>query len=676
LATVVRIDLRATASGPHAMDAAAMDADTLIGLQDDAVRGRLPGPPAAGGRRRVVDVGRVLVLDDTAAFAGHAAAYQHLLLAHTIARLLCVVAGDPAEPTAIDLPPKVAAAKNAAVLWVGYPRGVGWDLEMTTTTRLVEGGTDPDGTGTLNDLAETLADPDVYDSVFGAITGMEENIAAPAVLPVLRWPALDLLRLEEEQVAGVDPLGEDPVLGPDVEQLLRDLWSYGPAVARCERLLAEAEFAVRRLPRFPGIGGRRARRAVTAFAAACAALGPAGPHWAHALAEVKDAADRLGELKQSLSLRHPVVVGVPLIMLSTGAGVVTAYGAGPGTQAPVMDAASAVVAAVVLAATAIPWWRYVTRRWISLLRLAQVRNSLEGLPAAIARDGVAMLSTAAERWYHEQRRNLVSWWWATRRAMRARLFGEVAELIRLVSPGVSGGPAPIAVQENGAAAVAADPAARVPATIADMVRLLAVGTQDRDFLQLTGVRQLPLLDGTPLGAKLVRFAPAAARQVLTDAVTERTPVAEIAWMADGESVGVLRLVPLRRGVVRGKGTAAPTAETVLAITMTGDQDGAAALTNWLSGNDKLEGRVTPSAYADDPIRVRLPSDGRIVAAASAVGDVLDCIRDADEQAEVTFTQQDDPTLTATVTATEARAASTEQEAGELTGRVLTALDLA
>ena len=49
--TVIRLDLRAGASGPHAVEADEIGPDTLTGVQQQAVR-RLPAPPADGGRRR------------------------------------------------------------------------------------------------------------------------------------------------------------------------------------------------------------------------------------------------------------------------------------------------------------------------------------------------------------------------------------------------------------------------------------------------------------------------------------------------------------------------------------------------------------------------------------------------------------------------------------------------
>ncbi len=99
-----------------------------------------------------------------------------------------------------------------------------------------------------------------------------------------------------------------------------------------------------------------------------------------------------------------------------------------------------------------------------------------------------------------------------------------------------------------------------------------------DFLQFNAPRQLPLLDGTPQAARLVRFAPATARQALTEAVADGVAVNDVAWTASGETVGVIRLVPVRPGLLRANGTSAASAETVIAIEVTCGGDHAASVT--------------------------------------------------------------------------------------------------
>ncbi len=727
LAAVIRIDLRAAAAGSDAVDAQTFGADTLIDTQRHAVEGHYTGPAEQGSHQRFIDVGRVLVIDDAATFARHAPAYQHLVVAPTIGKLLCLTVGAPADPTAIDLP-KAATSRNAAVLWVGDPRGVAWHLGLTTTTKLAEGGADPDGSGTLAELADTLAEPPVFDRVFGAISELDGHVAAAALLPAVRWPALDLMRLAEEQVAGGGPAGIVEVLDPDLRQLLIDLWSYAPAVARCERLLTEAEEATRRLPRVPGIGGRRAWRAVTEAGQACAELGPAGSPWA----DVRfpgTMATKLREPEQAASMWHPAAL-LPLLALGCGlvalvppwgvalaawavvlaaaallsaalpglghslpsrraaalVAAATTVGATAGAAAaatahalnhlgipPVAaDAASAAVGAAVLIATAFTWWHRATRRWIDGLPLDEARTVLKGIPLAIANRGVMVLSEAADSWYRAQQRRLVTWWFSARRTMRVRILGEVAELFKLPKP--AGPPPPetteAAAEDGAAVAATEDLAATVQAITGSAAQLLASTAADEDFRQLTAPEQLPLLDGTPQTARLVVFAPAAAQEALTDAVAEGVLTNDVAWTATGENVGVIRLVPVRPGLLRSNGVGAASAETVIAIDVSGGGGHAAgALTEWLRTDDELDGRVTPPGSDGGPIIVQLPNTA---VARTLAKEITDWLRRSDDTTEVTFTGTDG--RIAIVNATEVKIAS-EREVDAIVTRTVSSLNL-
>jgi hypothetical protein len=89
---VIRIDLRTSATGPDAVEADSFGPDTLVTIQRGAVNGAVG---STDPQSRFVDVGRILVVDDTATFAKHAAAYQHLVAAPTVGQLLCLVVGVP-----------------------------------------------------------------------------------------------------------------------------------------------------------------------------------------------------------------------------------------------------------------------------------------------------------------------------------------------------------------------------------------------------------------------------------------------------------------------------------------------------------------------------------------------------------------------------------------------------
>jgi len=186
---VFRIDLRTAATGPDAVDADSIDGDTLETLQR-----RGPGRDGPNGHVtrewRIVDIERLLVVDDAAAFSRHADAYQHLIQAPTFGRMLCLVVGPPTEPPFLDLPQAVVSAR-APVLWVGDPRGVGWRVGRSSTTRLAFNEADPDGAMTVADLIDSLTSQEVFDQMAEAIDGLPGRIAVPALLPWVRWPVDD-----------------------------------------------------------------------------------------------------------------------------------------------------------------------------------------------------------------------------------------------------------------------------------------------------------------------------------------------------------------------------------------------------------------------------------------------------------------------------------------------------
>ena len=555
-AVVIRVDLRASAVGPEAVEADSFGPDTLVGIQRGAVNGGGDaygtGDDGTGDHGRFVDVGRVLVIDDTATFAKHAPAYQHLVAAPTIGQLLCLVVGAPverasteplpgepvlAEP-AIDLP-TAATSTNAAVLWVGDLRGAGWRLGMLTTTRLAIGHpADPDGTATLVDLTDTLTDHQVFDRVFGAISELSGHVAAPATLPAVRWPAL--------RPTGVPPMPIKTVVVPQDPR---------PA------------------PMCP------LRAGLLALGCALIAL---IPPWEIALA-------------------------VWVVVLTVAALVDPArpWGSRPSYHAALVTAVTTVGAAAgaVAAATADPLGHL-------------------GVPPVAAESGSAALGATA----------LIAatfiWWSGVRRARRERTRSKVSDL-----PPVEVGP-PRQPED--------DLAAEYRAVIAAACRTISAGAEDEDFLQLNAPEQLPLLAGAPQQARLVAFAPEAARETIMESMAEDvvgTAVAgnEVEWTVSGDRVGIIRLVPVRPGMLRTSGVSAAPAKTVVAIDVTGGGNRAReVLAKWLH-DDELDTRVTA---ADDggPIAVWLPDRS---AAITLTKGITDWLRDWDDETAVRFTRPDD-----------------------------------
>jgi len=185
-AAVFRIDLRAAATGPNAVDAGSVDEGTLEALQRHSPDNTEPNSDVTRGWR-IIDIERLLVVDDAAGFAGHADAYQRLVEAPTFGRMLCLVVGPPADPPFLD-PPAALHSARAPVLWVGDPRGVGWRVGRSRTTRLAFNEADPDGAMTVADLIDSLTSHEVFDQTAKAIDGLPGRTAVPALLPWTRWP--------------------------------------------------------------------------------------------------------------------------------------------------------------------------------------------------------------------------------------------------------------------------------------------------------------------------------------------------------------------------------------------------------------------------------------------------------------------------------------------------------
>ena len=183
--TVILIDLRASATGPGATDPAAIGEGTLEERQR-ALAATIPNGHVAG-QWRLIDIERVLVVDDADAFSAHAEAYQHLTQAPTFGRMLCLMVGNPKAAPSLAIPRAVDAGR-AAVLWVGDPRGVGWRIGRSRTTRLAFNDADPDGALTLAHLIEVLSRHEVFDHVADALSGLPYRLGVAALLPWARWP--------------------------------------------------------------------------------------------------------------------------------------------------------------------------------------------------------------------------------------------------------------------------------------------------------------------------------------------------------------------------------------------------------------------------------------------------------------------------------------------------------
>lgn len=182
---VILIDLRASATGPGATDPATIGEGTLEERQRALAATILGGHLA--GQWRLIDIERVLVVDDADAFSDHAGAYEHLTQAPTFGRMLCLVVGNPKAAPSLAIP-RTVDANRTAVLWVGDPRGVGWRIGRSRTTRLAFNEADPDGTLTLAHLVEALSRHEVFDHVADALGGLPYRLGVAALLPWARWP--------------------------------------------------------------------------------------------------------------------------------------------------------------------------------------------------------------------------------------------------------------------------------------------------------------------------------------------------------------------------------------------------------------------------------------------------------------------------------------------------------
>jgi hypothetical protein len=345
-----------------------------------------------------------------------------------------------------------------------------------------------------------------------------------------------------------------------------------------------------------------------------------------------------------------------------------------GLGRPVAESASAGLGVLMLIIVMFTWWRRAAHRWLHSLRLAEARQVLERLPHEIAAGAADQLQHMAESWQRDEQQRWARWWSATRNGLREKLTrqltdGLCAEVTATAlatvrsylrqeglasaddSDSRSGPPSATGQGAPGSGWTAQD----VRAAIGNAASVLSAAADDERFLQLTGAEQLPILDAAPQSAKLVKFAPVAARDVLgKDGST-----ADVTWTDSGDRVGIMRFVPLRAGVLRGCRSADdPTARIRLTIDVAdgSDEHGLAALATWLLSDDDLRGmmaRITSESEAMPGLSAQLPDTATVRTLVYGIAYWL-CRQD-DIAAAIRLTRPDG--ITTTLTAADVAAAA-------------------
>jgi hypothetical protein len=145
---------------------------------------RQQAPPHCEG---TFGASRVLLLADAEDFDRHGAVVRRLRVGGSVDRIICVLRGrptsEPASGPEVVLPPHLHG-QGVAVMWVGDPRGVVWEVGTGRARRLTISRDDPDGLGSLVALLDVLQIPTVFDEVFDAVLDVDAG-GAP-VSPALR----------------------------------------------------------------------------------------------------------------------------------------------------------------------------------------------------------------------------------------------------------------------------------------------------------------------------------------------------------------------------------------------------------------------------------------------------------------------------------------------------------
>ena len=125
------------------------------------------------------DLRKLLVVDDTALLAGHAAVFDRLFSARRVDNLLCLAVGPrPGSDSVLRLPHGLAGAQESGVLWVGDPDGIGWRATVAAT---VVGHPRGSASG-LDRLIELLLVQDVFDRVYETfVLSVPDRVASPGL---------------------------------------------------------------------------------------------------------------------------------------------------------------------------------------------------------------------------------------------------------------------------------------------------------------------------------------------------------------------------------------------------------------------------------------------------------------------------------------------------------------
>lgn len=208
-------------------------------------------------REKHPDLSRTLVVDDTAALAGHEPVYDRLLTSRRLERLLCVAVGPRDCGQRIVIPPNIRNSRGSAVIWVGDPRGVDWRL---STAAFADGHTGSTGTG-LDHLLEVLSADKVYDRVRATTVGkVRGGVANPGL-----------------RLAGtIDEAASFPVAFALAVARLTGIGAAAPAHIAAPLAVPPSRTAVASLPGEGELAGYQARIAGTAASVAESLAGARG----------------------------------------------------------------------------------------------------------------------------------------------------------------------------------------------------------------------------------------------------------------------------------------------------------------------------------------------------------------------------------------------------------------
>ena len=130
------------------------------------------------------NLGRTLVIDDTAALVDHAGIYKRLLTSVRLKRLLCVALGPlgPQGPEGrnpqIRIPANISSRLGSAVLWVSDPRGIDWRLSAAA---IANGHAGSPASG-LDYLVGVLSVDEVFDQVLATmVSDVRNGVASPGL---------------------------------------------------------------------------------------------------------------------------------------------------------------------------------------------------------------------------------------------------------------------------------------------------------------------------------------------------------------------------------------------------------------------------------------------------------------------------------------------------------------